>query len=74
MAEIVQSGRFKHRRVRTPEQRGIRNFGGVPSKFCLRCEAWVPMVDFFPDRTPGRYAKKDGLMPYCKVCAGGRQC
>jgi hypothetical protein len=48
---------------KTHEQRGIRDFGDGPCKFCTICEAWRPKGEFYSaaERTRRAYeiARKD---------------
>lgn len=46
------------RKVREDSQKGLQT-----CKFCVLCEHWHPLNEFYTDR-----AKADGLRPYCKPC------
>ncbi|MBU6428414.1 MAG: hypothetical protein KGR26_05355 [Cyanobacteria bacterium REEB65] len=46
------------RKTRDDNQKGLQT-----CKYCVQCESWKPLSDFYIDR-----AKADGLRPYCKPC------
>ncbi len=46
------------RKVRDDNQKGLQT-----CKFCVQCDNWHPLNEFYTDR-----AKADGLRPYCKAC------
>jgi len=46
------------RKVRDENQKGLQT-----CKYCVQCEAWQPINEYYTDR-----AKADGLRPYCKTC------